>query len=61
MNMNTNSLKFFAGISLAVLFSAGSAMAEDSTVVERQQGMIQTLDSLNSSVMGLRLGGTAKS
>ena len=61
MNMNTNSLKFFAGISLAVFFGAGSAMAEDSTVVERQQGMIQTLDSLNSSVMGLRLGGTAKS
>ena len=36
------------------------AFAEDSTLVDKQKNLVGTLDSLNGSVMGLRLGGTAK-
>ena len=58
--MKRDFMNMLSKLSIALCVSAGFAMAEDSTVVERQQGLIETLDSMNASVMGLRLGGTAK-
>ena len=58
--MKRDFMNMLSKLSIALCVSAGFAMAEDSTIVERQQGLIETLDSMNSSVMGLRLGGTAK-
>ena len=58
--MKRDFMNMLSKLSIALCVSAGFAMAEDSTVVERQQSLLGTLDSLNSSVMGLRLGGTAK-
>ena len=58
--MKRDFMNTLSKLSIALCVSAGFAMAEDSTIVERQQGLIETLDSMNSSVMGLRLGGTAK-
>lgn len=58
--MNKNYMKTFFKASLALCVATSFAAAEDSTLVQKQEGMLQTLDSLNTSVMGLRLGGTAK-
>ena len=58
--MKRDFMNMLSKLSIALCVSVGFAMAEDSTIVERQQGLIETLDSMNSSVMGLRLGGTAK-
>ncbi|OWU99892.1 hypothetical protein [Fibrobacter sp. UWR2] len=45
----------------ALMFSATAAFAEaDSSVVTKQTSFLQKLDSLNKSILGLRLGGTAK-
>lgn len=45
----------------ALMFSATAAFAEaDSSVATKQTSFLQKLDSLNKSILGLRLGGTAK-
>ena len=45
----------------AFMFSASAALAEgDSAVAVKQTSFLQKLDSLNKSILGLRLGGTAK-
>lgn len=45
----------------ALMFSAAAAFAaEDSAVVEKQTSLLQKLDSLNESILGLRVSGTAK-
>lgn len=58
--MKRDFMNTLSKLSIALCVSAGFAMAEDSTVVEKQQSLIETLDSMNASVMGLRIGGTAK-
>ena len=45
----------------ALMFTAAAAFAEgDAAVAEKQTSFLQKLDSLNQSILGLRLGGTAK-
>ena len=52
--------KMTSRISLLLCGAVAFAAAEDSTLVEKQKNLANTLDSINGSVMGLRLGGTAK-
>ena len=52
--------KMTSKISLLLCGAMAFAFAEDSTLVDKQKNLVGTLDSLNGSVMGLRLGGTAK-
>ncbi len=47
-------------IALLMCGAAVFAAAEDSALIEKQQGLLNTLDSIDGSVMGLRLNGTAK-
>ena len=57
MNTKKTSIIFAS----ALMFSAAAAFADgDSAVVEKQTSFLQKLDSLNKSILGLRLGGTAK-
>lgn len=57
MNTKKTSIIFAS----ALMFSAAFAFAEgDSAVAEKQTSFLQKLDSLNKSILGLRLGGTAK-
>ncbi|WP_458449249.1 hypothetical protein [Fibrobacter sp.] len=57
MNTKKTSIIFVS----ALMFSAAFAFAEgDSAVAEKQTSFLQKLDSLNKSILGLRLGGTAK-
>lgn len=57
MNTKKTSIIFAS----ALIFSAAFAFAEgDSAVAEKQTSFLQKLDSLNKSILGLRLGGTAK-
>ena len=43
------------------LFSAGYALAEgQDSIVSQQKSLLETLDSLNDAVLGLRVNGTAK-
>lgn len=60
MKMNKDMFKMTSRISLLLCGAAVYAAAADSTLVERQQSLLNTLDSMNSSVLGLRIGGTAK-
>lgn len=56
-NMNIRTIAFAS----AFLFSAGLAMADDQdATVEKQKSLLETLDSLNDAVLGLRVNGTAK-
>ena len=52
--------KMTSRISLLLCGAIAFAAAEDSTLVEKQKNLANTLDSINGAVMGLRLGGTAK-
>lgn len=52
--------KMTSKISLLLCGAMAFAYAEDSTLVEKQKSLVGTLDSANASVMGLRVGGTAK-
>ena len=57
MNTKKTSIIFAS----ALMFSAAAAFADgDSAVVEKQTSFLQKLDSLNKSILGLRLSGTAK-
>ncbi|MBR1745335.1 MAG: hypothetical protein IJ734_05045 [Fibrobacter sp.] len=57
MNTKKTSIIFAS----ALMFSAVAAFAEgDAAVAEKQTSLLQKLDSLNQSILGLRLGGTAK-
>lgn len=57
MNTKKTSIIFAS----ALMFSAAFAFAEgDAAVAEKQTSFLQKLDSLNKSILGLRLGGTAK-
>ena len=57
MNTKKTSIIFAS----ALMFSAAAAFAEgDSATVEKQTSFLQKLDSLNKSILGLRVGGTAK-
>jgi len=57
MNTKKTSIIFAS----ALMLSTAAAFAEgDSAVVEKQTSFLQKLDSLNKSILGLRLGGTAK-
>ena len=59
MNFNMN-IKTIALVS-SFLFSAGYALAEDQdSVVAQQKSLLETLDSLNDAVLGMRVNGTAK-
>jgi hypothetical protein len=59
MNFNMN-IKTIALVS-SFLFSAGLAMAEEQdSIVSQQKSLLETLDSLNDAVLGLRVNGTAK-
>lgn len=60
MKMNKDMFKMTSRISLLLCGAAVYAAAADSTLVERQQSLLNTPDSMNSSVLGLRIGGTAK-
>lgn len=60
MKMNKDMFKMTSRISLLLCGAVAYAAAADSTLVERQESLLNTLDSMNSSVMGLRVGGTAK-
>ena len=56
-----NNKKTTLVIATALMFSASAAFAEaDSSVAVKQTSFLQKLDSLNKSILGLRLGGTAK-
>lgn len=56
-NMNIRTIAFAS----AFLFSAGFALADDQdATVEKQKSLLETLDSLNDAVLGLRVNGTAK-
>lgn len=61
MKMNKDMFKMTSRITLLLCGAAVCAAAADSTLVERQQSLLNTLDSMNSSIGGLRVGGTAKS
>lgn len=60
MKLNKDIFKMTSRISLLLCGAVAFASAEDSTLVERQTSLLNTLDSMNSAVMGLRVGGTAK-
>ena len=60
MKWYNDMFKMTSRISLLLCGAVAFASAADSTLVEKQKNLVGTLDSLNSSVMGLRLGGTAK-
>lgn len=60
MKWYNNMIKMTSRISLLLCGAVAFAAAEDSTLVDKQKSLVNTLDSLNSSVAGLRLGGTAK-
>ena len=60
MNFNMK-IKTIALVS-SFFFAAGSAMAADQdSIVSQQKSLLETLDSLNDAVLGLRVNGTAKS
>lgn len=57
MNTKKTSIIFAS----ALMFSAVAAFAEgEAAVAEKQTSFLEKLDSLNKSILGLRLGGTAK-
>ncbi|MBO4713087.1 MAG: hypothetical protein J5615_04265 [Fibrobacter sp.] len=59
MNFNMK-IKTIALVS-SVMFSAGFALAEEQdSIVSQQKSLLETLDSLNDAVLGLRVNGTAK-
>lgn len=59
--MNFNMKIQTIALTSAFLFSAGSAFAADQdSLVSQQKSMLETLDSLNDAVLGLRVNGTAK-
>lgn len=59
--MNFNMKLQTIALTSAFLFTAGSAFAADQdSLVGQQKSMLETLDSLNDAVLGLRLNGTAK-
>ncbi|MCQ2061729.1 MAG: hypothetical protein MJY99_00135 [Fibrobacter sp.] len=60
MKLNKDMFKMTSRISLLLCGAVAFASAQDSSLVNQQKSLLGTLDSLNSSVMGLRLGGTAK-
>jgi len=60
MKWYNDMIKMTSRISLLLCGAVAFAAAEDSTLVAKQQSLIKTLDSANSAVAGLRLGGTAK-
>lgn len=53
-------LNMTSKISLLMCGAVAFASAEDSSLVEKQQNLLDKLDSMNSAVMGLRVGGTAR-
>lgn len=59
--MNLNKEMRTMAFKTVLLFSAVAAFAAtDTSIVEKQEAMMVKLDSMNSSVFGLRVGGTAK-
>ncbi|MBO7412370.1 MAG: hypothetical protein J6U20_01730 [Fibrobacter sp.] len=59
--MNFNMKIKTIALASSFLFSAGLAMAEEQdSIVSQQKSMLETLDSLNDAVLGLRVNGTAK-
>lgn len=59
--MNFNMKIRTIALTSAFLFTAGAAFAEDQAgLVDQQKSLLETLDSLNRSVLGLRVNGTAK-
>ncbi len=59
--MKLNKEKCVMAFKTALFFSVSMAFAAtDTSLVQKQEGMIAALDSINSSVLGLRLGGTGK-
>lgn len=59
--MNFNMKIQTIALTSAFIFTAGSAFAADQdSLVSKQKSMLETLDSLNDAVLGLRLNGTAK-
>ncbi|PWJ68999.1 MULTISPECIES: hypothetical protein [unclassified Fibrobacter] len=47
-------------LTTALMSAAAAFAAEDGAIVEKQSSLLQKLDSLNQSILGLRLSGTAK-
>ena len=60
MKWYNDMFKMTSKISLLLCGAVAFAFAEDTTLVQKQKDLVGTLDSLNASVMGLRVGGTAK-
>ena len=59
--MNFNMKIKTIALASSFLFSAGFALAEDQdSIVSQQKSLLETLDSLNDAVLGLRVNGTAK-
>jgi hypothetical protein len=58
--MNFNMKNRTIALTSALLFSAASAFAAQDSVVQEQKSLLQKLDSLQESVLGLKLNGTAK-
>ena len=59
--MNLNKEMRIMAFKTILLFSAVAAFAAtDSSLVQKQDELISKLDSMNSSVYGLRVGGSAK-
>ncbi len=60
--MNFNMKNRTIALTSALLFTAASAFAagDDEAVVKEQKSLLETLDSLQESVLGLKLNGTAK-
>lgn len=59
--MNFNMKIRTIALTSAFLFSAASAFAADQdSLVSQQKSLLETLDSLNDAVLGLRVNGTAK-
>lgn len=47
-------------LTTALMSAAAAFAAEDGAIVEKQSSLLQKLDSLNQSILGLRVSGTAK-
>lgn len=60
MKWYNDMFKMISKTTLLLCGAAALAAAEDSTLVQKQKSLIETLDSTNSAVAGLRLGGTAR-
>ena len=60
MKLNKDMFKMTSRITLLLCGAVAFASAEDASLVNQQKSLLGTLDSMNTSVMGLRLGGTAK-